>query len=133
MEIINDIMKTNIRVSQDMKHKLQALAEGSDIANTLTFLLEEYNAEWEKHTEDEMILMSIKFKTDRKSKYDKFNESLLAKDDVITYKGDAKTHKTFKHHCDTIGITFAEGVRRVVNQAYDRYEKVLQAQQIGAN
>ena len=114
---IEDTIKTNIRISKNMKEQIRAIAGEKDLQDKLEELVIDYNRAWDKLGAETMILESIRCQTKRKVAGLDDNKDDTKKDQIITLKTDKSIYDKFKKHCGEIGIVFGEGIRRMLNQA----------------
>lgn len=119
---VEDIIKTNIRISKVMKDDFVELAGDMDLQKKLEELVINYNKRWNVLGFEKMLIESSKYRTKRKVANLDDNKDYTAKDYIITLKTDKRIYDIFKDHCEDIGIVFGEGIRRVLKQAIAEYK-----------
>lgn len=117
---VEDKIKTNIRISKNMKDGFKELAGEMDLQKKLEELVIDYNRRWEELGIERMFFDSLKYQTLRKVAYNDDNKEDTAKDYIITLKTDRYIYDTFKSHCQALGIVFGEGIRRLLKEAIDK-------------
>lgn len=117
MTHIEDTIKTNIRVSKNMKERFKELAGEQDLQEKLEELVLEYNDAWDRVGMEQMLIASIRCQTQRKIAGLDDNKEEMQKDQILTLKTDKSVYDKFKSHCKELGVVFGEGIRRMINQA----------------
>ena len=115
-DAMEDMIKTNIRITREMKEQFKQLAGDMDLQDMLEYLVIQYNKAWQTLGFEKMFTVSLENKTNRKVMNNGEREK-TAKDQIITLKTKKDIYEEFKANCDKVGIVFGEGIRRMLNQA----------------
>lgn len=118
-KVMLDAVKTNVRLSKNMKEKFVELSKGEDLVFVSRIMLLEFVKEYNQKGIEHIVLEMLKYKTFRKVAMDDSDKENTEKSYMLTVKMEKYEFLTVKKLCDEIGISFAECVRRLINRAIE--------------
>lgn len=118
-----DVMKTNVRLSKNMKEDFSTLCGDINLTFTARSLILNFIREYREKDFEVVLLSMLKYKTYRKIAYDDDDKDNTSKDYMLTLKLERSEYNTIKNICDEIGVSLAELVRRLINRAIDESKK----------